>query len=224
MRNVIFVDIVKRLGNLKNKFRFLFKLVQIQQEYKKIKEKYGFCSSWAIWDENEESNTSVIDDNFSQLNSNHIFVALNISGPLAKKPWLNFHGGKHDRKIKYACNDTILRGSYITDLFKEIEESKSGNLKKSLTEEVIKKNVDYFFQEMKDVGINLNSKFIIFGNKSSFIGQCFDKYFKRYFENEVVYYCHYSYYGISDKKWVEGLWRELKINADFDLIVKKYRT
>ena len=88
-------------------------------EYEKLSMEYGPCSSWAIWDENDQNDTSVIDESVAQLNTRYVFVGLNISKDLKKPSWSNFHGGQHDRKLMYACNnDTKLRGSYLTDIFK----------------------------------------------------------------------------------------------------------
>ena len=173
-----------------------------QDEYNTLKTKYGAYSSWAIWDYQNESETSMIDENFTDLNANYVLLGLNISGSLRIEPWINFHGGKHDRKLKYACNDTKLRGSYITDLFKDLPEAKSNRVKGQLTEEIIRENVKTFNQEMKDVKINSNSCFIVFGKQDSQIAQIFDKYFNQEHKNPVIYHYHYSYYGITDEACV----------------------
>ncbi len=190
------------------------------KKYNNLTSKYGAYASWAIWDYKNEKDCSVIPKNIHDLNSKYILLALNFSGPLRKESWANFHGGKHDRKIKYACNDTDLRGAYITDLFKGIEEPRSDLFKNLVTDQIIKKNVEFFIKEMKDIKINSNSKFILFGK---LVTEYYGKYFKNYFNNEVYTYYHYSSYTLSDKAWVEGFWEKLNINQNYDLMVKKYK-
>ncbi len=180
-------------------------------EYKELTSKYGSVASWAIWNDENLSDTSIIDLNFNELNSKYILLGLNISKPLKDKSWINFHSGKHDRKLKQACNHSILRGSYMTDIFKCIDNPNSADFRRSLTDRVIRENVDSFIQEMQDVKVNEKSQFIVFGKENSLIAQCFDKYFKTNFKNNVIYYYHYSYYTLTDKDWVRGLWQKLNI-------------
>lgn len=192
-------------------------------EYKNLVSKYGSYSSWAIWDYEDESDTSIVDMNYYQLHSNFIFLALNISGPLGKKSWINFHGGKHDRKLKYACNDTKLRGSYITDLLKGIEEVRSVNLESCLTPKIIRDNVRFFNREMQDIKVGATTKFIILGAKSSVTAKLFNVYFRRYYQsNQVIHHYHHSYYGVTDKVWVNGLWKKVNICEDFSSVVSRY--
>jgi len=191
-------------------------------EYEMLVLKYGSCSSWAIWDHKNENDLSVIDKNFNQLNSQYIFLALNISGLLKNDAWKNFHGGKHDRKLKYACNDTVLRGSYITDIFKGIPEVSSSRFEGLLTEEIINKNIDIFNQEMRDIKIGDSSKFVVLGVEHSLVARCFQAYFRQSYKNSVIYYYHYSYYRLTDKEWVTGLWRKLNIDKNYSGVIKQY--
>lgn len=191
--------------------------------YKSLTSKYGPFASWAIWSYEKESDTSVISKNIDQLHSKYVLLGLNISRPLRDKPWSNFHGGKHDRKIKYACNNTKLRGSYITDIFKGIDEPNSSRFKKALTNNVISKNVNLFNQEMSDIKINKDSQFIVFGMPNSLLANCFNNYFKQNYKNRIIYYYHYSYYRFTDKMWVEGLWEKLKITDNYKLTIDKYK-
>lgn len=193
------------------------------QQYNDLKSKYGAYSSWAIWDYKIESDTSIIEKNFELLNTNYVLLGLNISAALSSKSWINFHGGKHDRKLKYACNDTELRGSYITDLFKDLPEAKSSNLKDQLTDEIIIENVKIFNQEMEDVQIHGKSQFIILGTQGSQVANMFNKYFAFMYNNPVKYYYHYSFYGLTDQKWVEGFWKILGIKADYSSTINRYK-
>jgi hypothetical protein len=191
-------------------------------EYKQLVLKYGSHSSWAIWDYKKESDASIIGKNFNQLHSKFVLLALNASGSIAKPPWSNFRGGKHDRKLKYACNDTQLRGSYITDIFKDIPEPKSRKIKSLLTDEIIDKNVSLFNQEMRDIGINELTQFIVLGAPNSLLSKYFNNHFRQNYKNHITYYYHYSYYRLTDRAWVEGFWKKLGINQNFDLAISKY--
>lgn len=192
-------------------------------EYKNLSLKYGSFASWAIWDYKNSINTEVISTNLSQLHSRYVLLGLNFSHELVGSAWQNFHARSHDRKIKFACNDTKLRGSYITDIFKNIPEIKSSNLQSKLSEKIIDENVKYFLQEMKDIKLDSKTQFIVFGTPSSLLAKYFDQYFRPNFNNNVINYYHYSYYKITDRKWVEGFWKQLNINDDFNFTINKYK-
>ncbi len=192
-------------------------------EYNSLKVTYGAYSSWAIWDYKTEKDTTVIDRNYQELHANFVLIGLNISRSLTGIDWINFHGGKHDRKIKYACNDMELRGSYITDLFKDLPEVESQKVKSILTPGLIDKSLNSFSQEMKDIGIHDATTFIVLGAPNSFLANVFNKYFVRSYNNKVIYFFHYAYYGMSDAEWVTGLWRKLGIQNDFDTVYAKYK-
>ena len=104
--------------------------------YEQIKEKYGWCASWAIWkriDTKKKAKYGMDDitsfDNvrdqtsISKLNPNIVLVGLNISGKgLVKRPFSNFHPTHttaHDYKIRYALQDTQFWGAYMTDIIKD---------------------------------------------------------------------------------------------------------
>jgi len=200
--------------------RFMYTI----DEYKKLVSQYGPFSSWAIWNSEDQSDSSIIDQYYEQLHSKFILLGLNISQPLAKGNWSNFHDGPSNvRKLKYACTDNELRGSYITDIFKGIVEQKSNKFKNLLTDEIINENVDLFNQEMKDVRINDDSRFIVFGPPTSDLARYFNRYFTQKYRNEIIYHYHYAYYSITDKEWVETIWKKLGIYQNFDLTVRKYK-
>lgn len=190
-------------------------------EFNDLTTKYGSFASWAMWDYNNQNDSSIINQYIAQLHSKFILLGLNISQPLINKPWSNFHSGPSNvRKLKYACNDNILRGSYITDIFKGVTEPKSTKIVNILTDRIIDDNVSLFNHEMNDIKINGISQFIIFGKLTA---QCFNRYFKQKYKNKIIYHHHYSHYGITDKEWVESLWEKLNINQDFELTIKKYK-
>lgn len=196
-------------------------------EFNNLKKKYGSFASWAIWDYKNQSDTSIIDKNKSILHSKFVLLALNFSldtNIISWRDWSNFHYGPSNvRKLKYACNNSFLKGSYMTDLFKNMVEKNSGKVGSLLNENIIKKNIEIFNEEMKNIKINKNSKFIIWGVPSSNIASYFNKYFRQNYSNPIIYHTHYSYYGISDREWVTSLWKKLNIIQDFDETIKKYR-
>lgn len=184
-----------------------------QEKYNFLKAKYGGYASWVVWSEDTKNDTTVIEDNITELHPKFVFLGLNVSKPLLDTPWSNFHGGKNDRKLMYACNDTALRGSYLTDLFKGVPEAKSAKLYAYVKQnpDVLAKNVSVFKQEMADIGVSENTVFIVLGKG---ILPFYLEFFGNDFKNPYVCYLHYASHG-TDKDWVEGLWNELGIKKEF---------
>lgn len=184
-----------------------------KEKYNLLKENYGAYASWAIWNEDTKNDITVIDNNVTELQSKFIFLGLNISKPLLDTPWSNFHGGKNDRKLMYACNDTVLRGSYLTDLFKGIPEAKSAQLYAYIKQspDILAENVSIFKQEMADVEIDKNTLFVVLGKG---ILPFYLEFFGSDFKNQYICYPHYASHG-TDKDWVEGLWKVLGIKKMF---------
>ena len=48
-------------------------------KYNILKAKYGSVASWAIWNDKDLSDTSVIDKNYKELHSRYVLLGLNIS-------------------------------------------------------------------------------------------------------------------------------------------------
>lgn len=190
-------------------------------EIEKIKDEFGKFSSWAIWDFQNEKNTTTIENNLELLHSNYVFIGLNISKEVGI--WDNFRGGKHDRKIKYAFN-TIrhIKGAYMTDLIKKVEVDSTNLLKEIKDGKIdILKQVNILRNELNLIKVTSKSKFIIFGNVAR---EIYDEYFEKYFPDNKVYYLkHYSGRG-DDKKWVENVWERLNITGlEFETELKKYK-
>ena len=190
-------------------------------KFLRLTEKYGDCSSWAIWNPKDEADPTIIESHIEALNAKHVFVALNAWGDFVRNlPWANFRGGKHDRKLKYACNDTALRGSYLTDLFKRIEEVKAGKVQENLTLEDIKKHVSLFVEEMSEIGTTKETIYIILGVNCR---EMFKKHFlEKLGDVKVIPYYHYSY-TLPDERWVMGIWEKLGITANYETIRQKYK-
>ena len=106
------------------------------ETFQKIRNKYGYCASWALWaDEGETLKSNVGDltildpdenaDLLAQLKPEFILVGLNISRTLGVEPLANFHDSKPyatDYKIRYALKGTIFWGAYMTDIIKDFDE------------------------------------------------------------------------------------------------------
>lgn len=141
-------------------------------------QKYGNCSSWAIWAEAGEKpkgnvgDLSVFDREknpglFQQLNPDVIFVGLNISRGKITVPLGNFHDPRPeamDFKIRYALSGSPFWGGYITDILKDYEQKSSGNVMSYLRihRSFEKKNVNSFREEIADLG-SQNPIIIAFG-------------------------------------------------------------
>jgi hypothetical protein len=198
-----------------------------ETQYKRLLERYGDYSSWAIWNHEDEADPTIIESHIDELNANHVFIAYNCSrteGYIGHGPWANFRGWKHDRKLKYACNDTALRGSYLTDLFKGIKEANSKNVRNYLTPKVVNENVSSFLEEISDIGTTKETVYVILGVPNSEVGKQFRAHFLDHMGDvKVRYYHHYSYYALTDEKWVAGLWKELRIKANYETIRQKYK-
>jgi hypothetical protein len=148
-------------------------------DYNLIKERYGHMSSWAIWQPRDSTNKEkfgmgdiTMFDNpelLQQLNPNIILVGLNISGKgNLDKPFQNFHpehSSAHDYKTRFALEDTIFWGSYMTDIIKDYEEVISGKVMKYLKEnpKFEKDNIETFEDEINCIG-SQNPILIAFGN------------------------------------------------------------
>lgn len=126
-----------------------------QENYDILKEKYGDASSWAVWNTDYAdskpsrniNDLSVFDSpNLSELNTGFVFVGLNRSGKpkdgnaekkpdKPKDPWFNFHAGRNDFKLRYALRGTRYWGSYMSDAIKDLQETDSVEVEKTLGKE-----------------------------------------------------------------------------------------
>lgn len=176
------------------------------------------CASWAIWNEDNQKDTSVIETKFKELNTNYVFVGLNISRLLGSPPWSNFHGGMNDRKLMYACNDTKLRGAYVTDIFKDLPIARASEVEMYIKQnpKVLKENIDSFRKEMDDIKISKDTVVVVLGADSSLLLKCFNEHLKDKIKGKVFNIRHYSSRG-RDEEWVNELWgrKEIGINKIF---------
>jgi len=205
-RDINFEQWAKVLGVEEDEIRVNFKYSKSDFEY--LTKKYGKYASWAIWNSEDEKDTKVIFTNKSLLNTKYVGVGLNISNPV--KTWGNFRGGKHDRKLKQAFNESTIRGFYLTDIIKGVKDANSSNvLRKIRNNEInIREQMNFFIEEMCDIQITSKTTFIIFGNAAYYL---FNKYLKEQFPyNKIIKHKHYSCRG-TDKDWVDSITKTLQL-------------
>lgn len=86
-------------------------------------------SSWALWNENGDSNFEFFNKKLHLLKPDVVFLGLNRSNVIKSleiKPFINFHAPKHrgDNRLRRFIQEGLLEnliGSYMTDLSIEIE-------------------------------------------------------------------------------------------------------
>ena len=147
-------------------------------QFYKIKDKYEYWSSWAVWAEQEgpiksnignleifnlDKNPKILD----VLNPNIIFVGLNISREV-EFPFANFHDSNSrsmDFKLRHAIKDTPAWGGYMTDIIKGYKEVSSNQVRSHLENngDIVKKNISLFSEELNYIGAQ-NAVLIAFGN------------------------------------------------------------
>lgn len=175
----------------------------------RIKDKYGFYASWAVWAEEGQKpkdnmgDMSIFDmaDNsclLPQLNPDVVLVGLNISRGAISVPFRNFHDPRPeamDFKIRYAVKGTPLWGAYMTDIIKDFEEKVSGKVTSYLraNPECERENIRLFREELHDLGA-VNPVLIAFGNLTHAI-------LARNLKNEydILRLPHYSMYVGKEK-------------------------
>ena len=136
--------------------------------FKRITEKYGNMSSWAVWkriEKHQKPKEGMGDISFFEnpskelleiLNPNIILVSLNISKGIPRifGNWHPDYSSANDYKLRYALQDTPFWGSYMTDIIKNHSEMNSKKLIADLKQNpsLVKKNIDNFIQELNDIG------------------------------------------------------------------------
>lgn len=136
--------------------------------YLRIKRIYGHVASWAVWGEVADTPKSNmgdisffdIEDNtdlLQFLRNDVVMVGLNFSRDVHfTEPFQNFHDPSphaNDFKIRYAFKNTQYYGAYMTDVIKDSVFVSSRNLRSYLIDNpsLIKKNIDFFQNELNDI-------------------------------------------------------------------------
>ena len=181
-------------------------------DFDKLKSRFGYCCSWAIWSKASDTPKSNVGDLsllnpdlnknlLNQINPNVVFVALNFSRETTKEDFANFHDPRpmsQDYKIRYALQDTKLWGGYMTDIIKDYPEKSSNKMMSFLKKDktIEKDNCKLFLEEMDLLKSN-NPKIIAFGNDAYLI---LTRNFKDKFN--IIKVPHYANY-ISKEKYRE---------------------
>ena len=138
-----------------------------------LKSKYGYCSSWAIWQnvgDTPKSNIgdlSVLEPTKQLLNTlkpKIVLLGLNFSDRDVNIPLANFHDKSSkatDFKLRYALKNTRYWGAYMTDLIKNFKEKDSSKLMSYISnnKDFLKENINIFKEELKD--LEVKNKLII---------------------------------------------------------------
>jgi hypothetical protein len=130
----------------------------------KVKEKYGFHASWAIWGDFGSRPKDNMDDlsifeeekiypNLGIMHTHFVLVGLNISTASITKKLSNFHGRNGEiYKVRYALHQTPLWGAYMTDILKDFSEAKSEKIPPFLKTDkgtaLLGKNLEEFDSEL----------------------------------------------------------------------------
>ena len=174
------------------------------EKFLRIKEKYGFVASWACWasqsgtkakdgiDDLEIFNINNPNNVLNDLHTKFVLVGLNISrADIDDEAWRNFHSPSPkatDYKLRYAISDSVLWGSYMTDLLKdfvEVDASKATRFFKQNPEK-LSKHLEFFQEELNFVCENKPTLFALGGDTFQLLSECFgDKY-------KIVKLYHYA--------------------------------
>ena len=165
--------------------------------FEQLKERFS-TSSWAVWGEDDMSDTSVIEAHRDRLHSRVVLVALNPSGPI-DRPWGNFHSpSPGDRKLRRLFNRSSYRGAYMTDLIKDHIAPDASSVE-DIDAEVMHRNVQVFRDEMDVLGADASTLFVLFGRQARWL---FCEHLSFFYRNAVM--CtHYAYYGATADVWVK---------------------
>ena len=139
-----------------------------QATFKTLRDRFGWCASWAIWSsaaataksgiaDLEDFEDAKLDQTLGLLHADVIFVGLNISRELGLKNFSNFHSDNpagQDYKLRHALEGTPFWGAYMTDIIKGFEEVSSVKLMAALRSDhtLEQANVRTFLEEIDLMG------------------------------------------------------------------------
>ena len=156
---------------------------------KKVRRKYSDFGSFAVWGK-ECNDLGIFDRKKKFLHTNSVVVGLNISDKI--KLLENFHKTRFDRRLARLLAGTKHEGGYMTDLIK-MATPKAKEAKQRANIEAKKK----FEKEMKTLGINGETSFLILGNIA---WKIFTDWFPKKFPKRKRL-MHPSYRFVSGEKW-----------------------
>lgn len=141
--------------------------------YEQLEAKYKDVASWAIWAEVVDTvksgtgDMSVFQDPniLEKLHGNFVIIAMNASEHAERKDqyegsWRMFHSDdnrrQQDFKMRYAFKDTVLWGSYMTDLIKNHPDKNSDQVIEHIKQNphVLEENIGFLKDELNILGGN----------------------------------------------------------------------
>lgn len=147
-----------------------------KEMFENIRNKYGDYSSWAIWQEGNNSifnkdKQSIFDPDridLTELKPNIVLVGLNVSRPLTDGDFCNFHDARPQSKdsiLRNILNKPPFRGAYMTDIVKGVQNAKSSEVVKILNKTIGAKEkiIKAFEDELNCLGVQ-NTLIVAFGN------------------------------------------------------------
>ncbi len=132
-------------------------------------------ASFAIWDKNNPTDSSVIERSIDKLNGRYVFVALNFGGnknlpedpeKLKSLDWKNFHytfdPSPHngDSRIRDVLEGTRFEGAYMTDIIKNYATEQAPNAIQFISEHP--EHLDWFIEEINLLSAD-NIEMYLFG-------------------------------------------------------------
>lgn len=141
-----------------------------RETFKKIREHFGWCSSWAVWSPAVEGaparhgigdishfREEHVERTLKLLHADVIFVGLNFARDPDQEAFANFHSPLphgQDYKLRHALQGTRNWGAYLTDIIKGCVEVNSTRLMAKLREDpnLEKENAATFLEEICMLG------------------------------------------------------------------------
>lgn len=167
-----------------------------EENFQRIKSsKYEKFVSFAIWNDSDIDDLSVIEKNISDLNQDIVIVGLNISRGV--NGFENFHvrhQGGRDSWLKDAFNNGCFRGAYMTDIIKNDLSSRQSKV--DLSDNNINSNL-----------ISLKEELDFMRSKCSFIIAMGDKVYSVLREGiggNVYHIPHYAKRGIRKEEFIKA--------------------
>lgn len=174
--------------------------------YFEIAKKYGKVASWAIWDragskpKSNISNMQIFDviknpSTLEILHTDVVMVALNFAREVKmSEPFLNFHDSNphgQDYKIRFAFEETIFYGAYMTDIIKDFPMLSSKDVLKHLKGKPheITNQVNLFKEELNFIGA-VKPIILAFGRDTYNI---LSKHLAKSEYSELIALTHYSH-------------------------------
>lgn len=189
-------------------------------EFRTSKESYGRISSWAVWDLSNGTagfrNVSIFDEPsiIDELQSNYVLIGLNLSHTSETEEnsnFQNFHSGprrgNHDRRLPPAIIKTVLWGSYMTDLIKDLTDPNEGSVRLALQQNpsLIERNIATLTNELAEVGAK-DAKLVAMGGLVH--SQLLKAKMRGMLPNEILKISHYSAWQI--KNYTDRVREEIK--------------